>query len=821
MRKQHSSYTPLHMVLLVFVAACAMVLDVGTSHLFKINSAMAESGIIRTQLAGNSLDDKPFFEYVKAFNENATVEVAIDPTRFPQIIGRTADIYLIKALYFKADDRDPVLEDVTVSGPQMVTFGDTIQQNTVQVAEPNELESKFFVNDTNEYTGLGRGYDIVIDMNQNGRLDAGDYVDGAAQEAGLYVIGDTAAPGPLTVTEENYRVDKKTAEKFEIPDGTKLAEGFTEEDYQDLIDFFPELAAEMKPDVTQQVLYFPTNIAMMAPLPLIVICHGAGHDYTWYDHIGNHMASYGYIVMSHENGADISSDRSFILEHIDALLEMEDTVADGALAGKIDTNRIILMGHSFGGHSVAAAYNTLVTKKYSTKQTKTVNGRDITTWVSKDYNSTHISPEDIKLVSSMAPAPGSIEMGSLPGNVNYHMWVGSGDTLVKNDPKDFKTQSYTLFERAEGWRMQTTIQGVGHAWFHNGTEINPHTEKPEPWFDGPCGLGKELTHKIQLGLLLPLIKHFAEDNIPATDFFWRPYERFHPIGVDLSNPCIVVTNEYRDNPKADGVLVIDDYQTNPDKKISSSGGEVTFSVQNVEEDKLQDSDKTFEWDSDHPDPFNGALQCDADGDSRGVVFGWNDDAFYEWEVVPGMSNFKGADYISFRGAQVTEHPKNKEVSGNLTFTLTLVDSDDHSSSINISAYGGGLKKPYQRSFVIPGEFDMDTFEQKEDTKVPGGFNEMERIRIRIADFQANGSDIDLSDIVAVRLDVGPSWGSPKGRIIIDELMLTPDIYELMVGPDNWDFENLFNSDNSAGNLNESNDNVDFSTLFDSVDDWLK
>ena len=42
-----------------------------------------------------------------------------------------------------------------------------------------------------------------------------------------------------------------------------------------------------------------------------------------------------------------------------------------------------------------------------------------------------------------------------------------------------------------------------------------------------------------------------------------------------------------------------------------------------------------------------------------------------------------------------------------------------------------------------------------------------------ADVQ-DGDGLDLSNIAAVRLDVGPSWGSSKGRIVIDELMLTND-----------------------------------------------
>ena len=92
--------------------------------------------------------------------------------------------------------------------------------------------------------------------------------------------------------------------------------------------------------------------------------------------------------------------------------------------------------------------------------------------------------------------------------------------------------------------------------------------------------------------------------------------------------------------------------------------------------------------------------------------------------------------------------------GDETFSVTLRDGTGTSSSINIGAYGGGLEQPYQRS--------------------GGWHNEMEVIRIRLTDFLANGSGLDLTDVVAVRFDVGPSWGSDEGRIVVDELMLTND-----------------------------------------------
>jgi len=308
-------------------------------------------------------------------------------------------------------------------------------------------------------------------------------------------------------------------------------------------------------------------------------------------------------------------------------------------------------------------------------------------------------------------------------------------------------QTFHLHERATGYRMSTVVQGTGHGHFHSG--------EGDPWFTGPCQITPDATiHNIIKGLFLPLIKHYAEGNIPATDFFWRQYERFRPPAIVPYTLCIVVTHEYR-NGSETGNYFIDDFQTEPSTYVSSSGCAVTYTVQNLTEGRLDDNNSSFTWTS--SDPFNGATQCRTTGvpdNSRGVVFDWNGDAYMEWEVCPEARDFWSYLYLSFRGAQGTQHPYTLSFLGDTTFTVTLRDGDGTTSSINIGAYGGGLEQPYQRS--------------------GGWHNEMEVIRIRLTDFLTNGTGLDLSNIVAVRFNFGPSRGSAQGRIVIDELHLTSD-----------------------------------------------
>ncbi len=661
--------------------------------------------IYETQLAGNALAEYPHFEYVKAFNEDAPIELAIDPTLWPEIINRTGDVYVVEAKLPAQWELDAALVDVTADGPLTYTFtGGTIQNNTFTLTGPFELDSAAFDPATGDYTGLGHGYDVVIDFNQNGELDAGDFIDGLSQEAGLYVVHDTTQPGPLAVVETlSYSVGTI----YGIP-----------------------------ADHTNQVLYYPADIATMSPRPLVVVSHGAGHQYIWYGHIGHHLASYGYIVMSHQNnvGPGIDSCSLTTCGHTDAVIDLGQAGAipgAEAIAGQIDTTRIFWTGHSRGGEGVAMAYDRIA--------------------YGFSYTPSNYNPESIILISSMAPTdfygaddPFADEAVSDPHEASYHLWTGAGDTDVDGSAGSLAGQTFHLHDRATDYRMSTIVHGTGHAWFHDGGGSG--------WFTGPCPIDEEKMHQIQLGLVLPLIKYYAEGNVPAADFFWRQYERFHPIGVDTSDPCIVVTHEYR-NGAAQGNFMIDDYQSEPDVGVSSSGGVVTFTVQNVVEDRLDDNNSSFEWTPD--DPFNGATQCSQFDDSRGVVFDWNGtDRYYEWEIIPDERNFSDDLYLSFRAAQGTRHPYTLAVLDDLTFSVTLRDGGGATSSINIGAYGGGLEQPYQRS--------------------GGWHNEMEVTRIRLADFLTDGSGLDLTDIAAIRLDVGPSWGSNEGRIVVDELMLTRD-----------------------------------------------
>ncbi len=668
--------------------------------------------VIKTELAGHLISDYPHFEYVKAINANNNVEIAIDPTRFPSIAGQVCDVYVVAAKTTLQWNSDNTLTDVTPGGMQTETFsGVNIQANTFQVAAPNQLSA-------NAGIGLGVGYDVILDCNQDGLLNSGDYIDGRNNESGFYRVHDTTLTGPEPVTELMYNINSAVATSFGIPSGFQ-----------------------------SQNLFFPTNVSGVIAttgenLPLIIVSHGNGHWYEDYDHIGIHLASYGYVVMSHNNntGPGPFTASTTTLAHTDALIDQIAASAipgAGVLTGNIDTDRIVWIGHSRGGEGVAIAYDRMF---------------------DGTYTPTNYDRGDIKLISSMLPTDFEGTDTANPHDANYHLWTASGDSDVSGAALCFGSQvcrTFHLHGRATGNRQSTTVQGTGHAWFHNGGGFS--------WFTGPCSIGETNTHLVQLGHFLPLVKRYVDDNIPSIDFLTRQYESFRPIGVP-NDPCIQVSHEYLDaspnttsNPQQ--TIIIDDYQSQFVSATSSSGSSVTFTVQNLTEGLLNDMNSDFSWTP--ADPFNGATQGGTSGgrtdDERGVVFDWTGtNLFYEWEIPIGERDFTDNLFLSFRGAQGTRHPNTLAVLGDLTFSVTLRDGQaiPATSSISIGAFGGGFEQPYQRS--------------------SGWHNEMETIRIRLSDFLNNGSGLDMTDIIAIRLNVGPAHGSPEGRIVIDDLMLTND-----------------------------------------------
>jgi hypothetical protein len=240
-----------------------------------------------------------------------------------------------------------------------------------------------------------------------------------------------------------------------------------------------------------------------------------------------------------------------------------------------------------------------------------------------------------------------------------------------------------------------------------------------------------------------------EATFHGQDALWeylsRAPETFRPAGTD-----VIVASQLR---RADGdrKLVIDDFQANPDPATSSSGGAVVATVRDLYEGPLDDEDSQLVPGA----PMNGMSQSDRDGDpARGVVFGWDDGdaAMLELALPPGAGYLSDDAWVSHRASQATRAPATVANAGMLSFSIALVDEDGNESAIDHAAYGG-LPPPYPRGGLGAGK---------------GWSNEFQTVRVPIAAF-ARGRTLDLTRIRAIRLRFGAAWGTPAGRIGLDDV----------------------------------------------------
>jgi len=634
------------------------------------------------ELAATSLGQAPHVAYWRAFNQGVPIEFAVDMTRFPNIVGQSVDVYITSSKSYADWQSNPALVDVAGGPIPYVLAGGGVQVNSFTLN--NGTLSGVPVG-----TDVGVGYDVVIDVDQDGQFGGSDLMDGFSDEAGFYVVHDLTQAGPLAVTEATYT------------GGTWLG----------------------------QNLFYPTNISSMGQLPLIVVSHGNGHNYQWYDHIGNHLASYGYIVMSHQNNTQPGSHTAATttLTNTEYILANQGTIQSGVLNGHIDVSNIVWIGHSRGGDGVVRAYD------------RVFDGA---------YVPVNFSIGDIKLVSSIAPVDFGGFSDSHPHDANYHLWVGQSDNDVWGCASSDSSQWYNIYDRATDRKQCVSYYGVGHGDFHDGGGSSVAT--------GPCLIGRSNTHDLMLPHFLALVKHHIEGNLPCKDFLWRQFENLATQGVPTGS-CVVANRQFEDG-NASGKFVLDDFETNDAEALSSSGGVVTFDL-GVREGHMDDPDTNFTHSG--SEIWNGFTN-DGEGDhSRGVIFSYSDgqDHHLTFEVPAANRDLRRFAAFSMRAAQQTRHPLTTAILADLTFSITLQDGSGGSSTIDIGAYRGGVEDPYQRTGCGNGA---------------GWSCEFETIRVRLSDFTRSGVSLDLADISAVKLEFGPSFGASTGRVAVDDLVFTTD-----------------------------------------------
>jgi hypothetical protein len=654
-------------------------------------------GVHAADLAARVLDEYPFADYARTFSVGVPIAVALDPSAVPAPVGMV-DAYIVASRTATQWAADPSLQDAR-GAPQVVSFpgGPSVADNTVDLDRLDLLEA-----DAGE--SIGVAYDVVIDANGNGVLDAGDIIDGLGgpddpDGVGFWLFEDLTAPGPLATT----RVDSYAVA-------------------------FPGIPA----DRTLQRLTYPSDVATRSNVPVVIISHGNGHDYRWYDYMHDHFASYGWVVMSHQNnasvpGIDLVSETT--LRHTDAFYGSLATIAGGVLGGRLDRANTTWIGHSRGGEGAAQAVRKLRDGLYTPQ---------------------HYTLADLNLVSSIAPT-NSI-WTSDPGPVNYHVLAGSGDGDVTGTVGGALFQYFGPYERANlvpGARQRTSTYVIGAD--HNVFNCCGFRD-----YVGPPGLelGRAESQRVAKMVWLILLHDATGRTSAGMDMLQRNWASVQPAGVD---PSAAVVQEYKaafDN----GKTIIDDFQTQPSTTVASSGAAVEFTVRDATEARLNDTDASFTWQP--TDPMNGMTRAGHPIDHhRGIVFGFDGQAFYRYTLpdTPVYRDLRAYRWLSLRACQMSRHPATVELADELDFTITLRDGAGRTSSIGIAAATGrGLSQPFPRAGDGAGV---------------GWQNQFETIRVPLADFTRDGVPLDLGNIEAIVFEFGAGSGSPTGRVAIDDVEL--------------------------------------------------
>ena len=637
------------------------------------------------RLACVPLAAAPYASFVQTFIAGTAVTIAIDPALTPVTVGATADFFVVAARSAAEWIANGTLSDAR-GASQPITF-----------AAGGIAANKFTVTNSAALSGdggmsVGRGYDLVVDIDRNGQFSSGDLIDGGNDRAGIWITRDPGGTGPYAVT---------TLSSYTAVGATS---GFT-------------LAR----------LWYPTAIASLGQRPLVVIAHGNGHQYTWYDYLGSHLASWGYIVISHQNNTvpGIETSSTTTLQHTNAIIAQQATVAAGAIAGKIDVSRIAWIGHSRGGEGIVRGYDRLF---------------DAT------YTPTNYGLSNIKLLIPISPTDFLGVNSSNPHAANFMLLWGAADGDVSGIPTNSVAWSFDLAERSVGFRNTVYVHGADHNDF-NCCGVND--------FVGPSGTAilNAGAQAVAKAFILAAMKYHIEGEKPLKEFMWRPSSTLRPPVVAATTTLVKELVE----TLATESVTIDSYQTQTSTALSSSGGSVVATVANISEALARETDGSFTWSTGNP--HNGSTRATASDTQRMVAFDWNSAQSMEWTIPTALGDVRTMDFIQMRVGQGTRHPNTVTLAGGATFSVVLRDAVGVEVRVSSSAQGEAVNRPYQRTGSGTGA---------------GWQNELRTIRLRLRDFQTGGTGINLAQIVAVRLEFGGTAGSATGRFILDGLQFTKE-----------------------------------------------
>lgn len=557
---------------------------------------------------------------------------------------------------------------------------------------------------------LGVPYDIVYDFGQDGFLDPGDLIDG---------------------------FDANEAGVYVLKDTTLLGPYATAQFEFDNLNLFPTNAfdggAARNMRSRGRVVY--PNPLPAGQLPLVTFSHGNTgivNSYQGYTYLQDLLASHGFITASFDMfpahvGLGIRWRGWLTNKNTERMIvqtALYPQMGGGVIDGKVDGSRIVTSGHSRGGEGVIVQYNQVANPGIAGIRPP---GGTLTGFDATSFKGIHSIAEVTFLTAAE---------GSDPQDVPFLLYFGSADDDVCGCSSSVLPTIH--YNRADGDKAWVYLYGAGHGYYNT------------LWACTCAGPNLMLASEVQAsskGYLLPWVQRVVRGNVPATDFFTRGADRFRPIGTQFIAATRRMVAMWRDEAGT-GNFTVDDFQAQPATTTSSSGQPVAFTVSNLLETNFLDSNPTGGYSAGEPD---GGFWWE----TSGVIFNWNGADFrYDQTVAPAQRDLRDDAYVSFIACQQANHPDTIGLNGDCSISLTLIDGDGVSSKINTSAYGS-IDVTYNR--------------------ISGGWGTaFKTFRVRIADFETNGSGIDLSNVVTLRFSVGSTNGSTRGRIGLDDIEIVKE-----------------------------------------------
>ena len=684
------------------------------------------NGNVVIDVAGRMKNSPSYFEFSDAFEKGEDVYAAVDPTDVPAANpgGSYAAYWTVvdhTAAYW--DGVNPPLVDVSGDGPEI---------HRVKFWCINATRARIWAGATQ--AAAMAGYDVIVDFGavaadneaqyvfDNTYNKGLDFIDGY-QNAGFWVYEDPGAAGPTAVG----MVDLLQPNGIS---GITDPAGITGPTY-------PVDLAWARIMYPATMAGTGTPVAPGGPYPVALFLHGrhwrcdddgAGPGLTGgyaamtgcpqnqripshegYDYIMQRLASHGIFCIS-INAYDINHDQGvwnynargrLVLKFLDKLRDWTTNGTDpfGAIFnGKLDMTRVALSGHSRGGEGVVAA---------------------------AALNLTWPNPHSILAVNALAPTDQDTTTSYVPTNSSYYLLLGARDGDVSN-MQGIRTYDHaypnTMLNRkpkAIGW-----VYGANHNFFNTVWTPTADLGSPNPWAGsvGDCsGCNPKMTATAQRQVALTTVSAFFRWQLQNV----APYREIltgvvQPPAMDNANVFRTFQDSNRD--------AIDDFEQQPlNPNVNTVGGAVMAPGFTLFEERL------LNWGGFGDSVYSGFMpETSFFHDTLGLKLGWASSQTYTTDIPPGPHrNVSAFTHLTLRAAKkVTGAPV---VGPDVVLFVNIEDSMGHTGTAYITTSDfGRIPHPFVGS-LTPNQAVMTG------------------VRIPLMQFTKNNSQVDLTDIVRIRV----------------------------------------------------------------------